>query len=147
MMTTASPIPPMSMAMTTRPRRMIPSATINLKLHTPTATTSLLLLSSQPTSQQIRMLLNRRALTTHTHNTILQTILLRVRTRLTNRVVAHMAIATPHWARHTRVIHSRAMRAIQRLQTNQRREAAVPAGIEAGAGVETETATAEMPKM
>jgi hypothetical protein len=39
------------------------------------------------------------------------------------------------------------MRAIQRLQTNQRREAAVPAGIEAGAGVETETATAEMPKM
>jgi hypothetical protein len=93
-MSTASRTPLTSMATITRLRHTALSATINLKLHIRAATTSLLLQSIKRTLQQIRMLISRRVLITHTHSTTLQTTLQRARTRPTNRLEVHTGKAT-----------------------------------------------------
>jgi hypothetical protein len=95
-MSTASRTPLTSMAMTTHLRHTVALATINLKLHTQAATTSLLLQSIKPTLQQIRTLISRRVLITHTHSTTLQTTPLKARTRLTNKIEVHLGIVTLH---------------------------------------------------
>jgi hypothetical protein len=82
------------MAMTTHLRHTVALATINLKLHTQAATTSLLLQSIKPTLQQIRTLISRRVLITHTHSTTLQTTHRRARTLRTNKLEVHSEKAT-----------------------------------------------------
>ena len=93
-MNIASLIHLMSMAVTTRLRHTALSATINHKLHTQVAPTSLLRQSTTPITLQMRTLLNRKAPITRTHSTILQTTLQKARTHLMNKPEVHMATAT-----------------------------------------------------
>ena len=83
----------MSTVVTTHRHHTALLATINLKLLIQAAHTSLLRQLTTPITRQMRMLLNRRAHTTRTHSTILQTILQKAHTPLTIKPEVHMATA------------------------------------------------------
>ena len=95
-MNTASRTPPMNTAMTTPLRHTALSAMINPKLLTQAEPTSLLHQSIKAIIRQMHMLLSRKAPTTHTQHTTLQTTRLKARTHPMNRLEARMATAVLH---------------------------------------------------
>ena len=86
----------MSMAVTTPLRHTALLAMINPKLLTQAAPSSLLDQLIKATIRQMHMLLSRKAPTTRTQHTTLQTTRLKARTHLMNRLEAHTATAVLH---------------------------------------------------